>query len=161
MKPLYLLGIFAILAYFLQCLLGVKQIQQFNQTYSRLRKQGKVAIGRRAGKIQAGTIILFAVNGQGLILEGAKMQGISVLAKFKALPEFEGIDLLALTPQHPLVQRENKLTQQTILNAQEIYQRIHQGEKIATPPSPIKEGLFKLNVIKQQIQTKFTKKRSL
>lgn len=65
MSFIYIFGAFVIGAYLLQVVLGMKQIKHFNQTYQELRRKGKVAIGRRAGKVKAGTIVLFAVNKKG------------------------------------------------------------------------------------------------
>ena len=78
MSFVYLFGIFALGAYLLQILFGLKQIKHFNQNYQQLCKKGKVAIGRRAGKIKAGTIVLLAVDPAGIILDARKMQGVTV-----------------------------------------------------------------------------------
>ncbi|MFW7395578.1 transcriptional regulator GutM, partial [Vagococcus fluvialis] len=82
MNFIVVLGMFGIGAYLLQIVFGMKQIKHFNETYQMLRRKGKVAIGRRAGKIKAGTIVMFAVNNNGDILESVKMQGVTVMAKF-------------------------------------------------------------------------------
>lgn len=156
---MYVLGFFAAGAYFLQIVFGMKQIKHFNQTYQGLRKKGKVAIGRRAGKVQAGTIIMFALNNEGVIIEGAKMQGVTVLAKFKEMPMFKGIHIMDLTPEHVLVVKENKLIQKTIMNAQEIYRRVNQGEIIAEPAAPLKNFGRQISLLKTTIYNKL--KRSV
>ncbi|MBP2098595.1 transcriptional regulator GutM [Enterococcus rivorum] len=155
MNPLYVMGLLAVGAYLLQIIFGMQQIKHFNQTYQALRQQGKVAIGRRAGKVQAGTIIMFALSNEGVIIEGAKMQGVTVLAKFKGIPAFKGIKIMDLSPNHPLVAKENKLTQKTILNAQEIYRRVNQGEIIEEPAAPILNIGLKLSILKTTIYNKF------
>lgn len=155
MKPLYIIGFLAVGAYFLQIVFGMKQIKHFNQTYQALRKQGKVAIGRRAGKVQAGTIMMFALNDEGIIIDGVKMQGVTVLARFKGLPAFKGVQIMALNQNHPLVVKENKLTQKTILNAQEIYRRVKQGEMIEEPVSPVKNIGLQLRILKTTVGNKF------
>lgn len=94
-------GILAAVAYGVQILFGMHQIKQFNQVYQRMRRGGRVAIGRRPGRIQSGTIMLFALDARGVIKETQKMQGISVLAKFKTIDTFTDIALEALTPYHP------------------------------------------------------------
>lgn len=86
--------------------MGMKQIKHFNQNYQELRQLGKVAIGRRAGKLKAGTIILFAVDSQGKILAARKMQGVTVLAKFHPLPQYVNEDIHYMDHYHPLVQRK-------------------------------------------------------
>lgn len=73
MSFIYVFGALFLTAYLVQVAMGMKQIKHFNQNYQELRQLGKVAIGRRAGKLKAGTIILFAVDPQGKILAARKM----------------------------------------------------------------------------------------
>ncbi len=60
MEQAFIIGGIVITAYILQIVFGMKQLKNFNQVYSELRKKGRVAIGRRAGKVQSGTIVMFA-----------------------------------------------------------------------------------------------------
>ena len=62
MEQAFIIGGIVITAYILQIVFGMKQLKNFNQVYSELRKKGRVAIGRRAGKVQSGTIVMFAVD---------------------------------------------------------------------------------------------------
>lgn len=123
-------GIIAAVAYGVQILFGMHQIKQFNQVYQRMRRKGRVAIGRRPGRIQSGTIMLFALDANGVIKETQKMQGISVLAKFKTIDTFTDIALEALTPYHPLVSKELRITRQTIENARMLYLRVQSGDTV-------------------------------
>lgn len=135
---MYIFGVFAIGAYLLQILFGMKQIKHFNQNYQELRQKGKVAIGRRTGKIKSGTIVMFAIDNEGIILEAKKMQGVTVLAKFKDLSIYRGKDIHYIDKYHPLVQKENKLTIQAMENAREVFLRSETGNYIEeTPISPI------------------------
>lgn len=147
MSFVYLFGIFALGAYLLQILFGLKQIKHFNQNYQQLRKKGKVAIGCRAGKIKAGTIVLFAVDPAGIILDARKMQGVTVLAKFKELPVYLGEDIHYIDKYHPNVQKENKLTIQAMENAREIYLRTEAGNYTES------QGVSPVTLLKIQIQT--------
>ncbi|MBF0830769.1 transcriptional regulator GutM, partial [Staphylococcus aureus] len=83
----------------------------FNQTYSEMKKLGRVAIGRRSGRIKAGTIVLFAIDKKGQVLDARRMQGITVAARFKQMPDCIGQDLHYLDSYNPLVRKENKLLQ--------------------------------------------------
>ena len=58
------------------------------------------------------------------------MQGISVLAKFKTIDTFTDIALEALTPYHPLVSKELRITRQTIENARMLYLRVQSGDTV-------------------------------
>lgn len=142
-------------AYLAQIFLGMKQIKHFNEIYQALRRQGKVAIGRRAGKIKAGTLVLFAVDEQGKILAAQKMQGVTVLAKFHEMSAFVGEDIHYLDRYHPLVRTENKLVGQAIENAREIYLRVavgnYQEEK---PLSPFMGATTQLQIWKTKIENK-------
>ena len=53
MNDMYLFIVFAASAYVLQAVISWKQLKHFNQTYSELRRKGKVAIGKRPGKIRS------------------------------------------------------------------------------------------------------------
>jgi DNA-binding transcriptional regulator of glucitol operon len=155
MNFIVVLGMFGIGAYLLQIVFGMKQIKHFNETYQMLRRKGKVAIGRRAGKIKAGNIVMFAVNNNGDILESVKMQGVTVMAKFKSLPQFNGLNIHDLSENHDLVAKENKLMQQAIMNAREIYIRVEAGNYVEdSPVSPLMNARIHMNIAKESIQKK-------
>ena len=70
MNDMYLFIVFAASAYVLQAVISWKQLKHFNQTYSELRRKGKVAIGKRPGKIRSGTIFMLAIDDHDQVLEG-------------------------------------------------------------------------------------------
>lgn len=155
MNFIIVLGMFGIGAYLLQIIFGMKQIKHFNQTYQKLRRQGKVAIGRRAGKFKAGTIVMFAVSGEGKIIESVKMQGVTVMAKFKEIPQFNDQLITSLVLENELVRQENKLMRQAIVNAREIYIRVEEGNYVEEKPmSPFVLLKVQTNLFKEKIQTK-------
>lgn len=150
--------IFAVSAYAFQILLGFQQIKHFNKNYQELRRKGKVAIGRRPGKVRSGTIVMFAIKDEGEILDARIMQGVTVLSKFKQLDDYVGQDIHYIDKYHPLVQKENKLTQYAMENAREIYLRVAVGDYTEEPaPSPFKQLAFNLNVSKNVLLSKFKK----
>lgn len=152
MNTWLVVGLIAIAAYVIQIMFALRQIKHFNQVYQALRRQGRVAIGRRPGRIQSGTIIMFAIDTNGVILTTQKMQGISVASRFKHLTQFDGIELQALTPYHPLVSKELKMTRQTIENARELYLRIQSGDfHEETKLSPFDHAKLYFNVAKHQL----------
>ena len=141
MNTWLLIGIIAVIAYVIQIIFGLRQIKHFNQVYQKLRQQGRVAIGRRPGRIKSGTIMLFALDANGVITDTQKMQGISVISKFKQLNQFNGIELQALTSYHPLVSKELKITRQTIENARELYLRVQSGDYQESSPLSLVDKL--------------------
>lgn len=156
---IFFLGAIALVAYIVQMFLGLKQIKNFNTVYGRMRRNGKVAIGRRPGKIASGTILLFSVDATGKIKEAEMMQGTSILARFKPRPQFAGLNVHELSEDHPVLLKENKLTRQAALNAQEVYLKVEKGNYQDTKPvSPVMNLGLQLSLMKQSVQTKFTKR---
>lgn len=155
---IFFLGAIALVAYIIQTLLGLKQIKNFNTVYGRMRRKGKVAIGRRPGKIASGTLLLFAVDASGRIDEAEMMQGTSILARFKPRPQFVGLDIHELAEDHPVLLKENKLTRQAALNAQKVYLEVEKGNyQERQPVSPAMSVGLQVSMLKQSIQTKFSK----
>lgn len=136
-SSMILLIILGIGAFLLQSFLGFIQIKNFGLEYSRMRKLGRVAIGRRPGKFRSGTIIMFALDKEGTIKYGRKLQGTSVIARFKDLEGYEGIKLDTLNLQSKAMQKEIKLTKQAIINAVETYNHVVNGEPIPEKKAPL------------------------
>ncbi|MGG5370669.1 transcriptional regulator GutM [Enterococcus sp. AZ196] len=155
---IFVLGAIAIIAYILQIFLGMKQIKNFNSVYIRMKRKGKVAIGRRPGKIASGTILLLGVDAAGVIQDAEMMQGTSILARFKPRPQFIGIDIHQLM-EAPVLSEENKLTRQAAANAQKVYVEVESGHhRDEAPVSPIFNVGNQLSLMKLSIQDKLTKK---
>lgn len=127
MDKIVIFGIIVILAYVVQIILGMKQLKHFNKVYAELRKKGRVAIGRRSGKIKSGTIVMFAIDKEGLVLDARKMQGVTVATHFKQMPNFIGQDIHYFDTYNPLVRNENKLVQIAIEDARELFLRMEAG----------------------------------
>lgn len=127
MDKIVIFGIIVILAYVVQIILGMKQLKHFNKVYAELRKKGRVAIGRRSGKIKSGTIVMFAIDKEGLVLDARKMQGVTVAVHFKQMPNFIGQDIHYFDTYNPLVRNENKLVQIAIEDARELFLRMEAG----------------------------------
>lgn len=152
MNTWVLIGIIAIVAYIIQIFFGLRQIKHFNHVYQKLRQQGRVAIGRRPGRIKSGTLIMFSLNQDGIIMETQKMQGVSVISKFKRIDKFNGIEIKALTSYHPLVSKEIKITRQTIENARELYLRVQSGDYQESSPLSLVDKLkIHAMVVKNQL----------
>ncbi len=82
MNDMYLFIVFAASAYVLQAVISWKQLKHFNQTYSELRRKGKVAIGKRPGKIRSGTIVMLAIDDHDQVLEVRKCKGLHLWQNF-------------------------------------------------------------------------------
>lgn len=130
--------------YLLQCLFGLMQIKNFSKAFSPLRKKGRVAIGRESGILRAGAIVMFAIDEEGNIIEGKRMMGVTIFAKFKDIKGFEGKNVGLITDED--VARLAKPLRRAIMDAKFNYNTIMSGREI-----PPRLSLF------QKIGKKFSK----
>jgi len=119
----------------LQSILGFFQLKSFNRTYAEMRKIGRAAIGRNTTFFRAGTVVIFAIDKQNIVLEATKMQGVTVFSRMKQLRGFEGKNLLKLTNED--LKKVDKLTRLAIADAIRTCQIIAKGGEV-----PIKKSLF-------------------
>lgn len=158
MDSIYILGAVVIVAYILQIIFGLKQLKHFNTTYSELRKKGRVAIGRRAGKIKAGTIVMFAVDQSGKVLDARRMQGVTVAARFKTMPDYIGQDIHYFDTYNPLIRKENKLLQIAIEDAREVFLRTEAGNYEDVPKfAPVLNVGNQLKLLSTRLKLQFKK----
>jgi glucitol operon activator protein len=133
---IFIIMIFMAGAFIFQMVLGYLQIKHFSKAYAELRRVGKVAIGKKPGKIRSGTIVMFAVTNSGKILRAKKIQGVTVMAKVKDLHGFEDKNIRTLEEKD--LTQCNKLLKLAILDAVQNYKVIMSGGEI-----PEKNSLFK------------------
>ncbi|MGE9902656.1 transcriptional regulator GutM [Streptococcus alactolyticus] len=158
MNSVIILGLFITLAYMVQILLGLKQIKHFNQVYTELRKKGRVAIGRRSGKLKAGTIVMFAIDKQGIVLEAKKMQGVTIVAHFKDMKDYIGQDIHYFDKYNPLVRKENKLLRIAIEDAREVFLRSEAGTYKDVPKAtPLLDVTTQIKLLTQRLKPQFKK----
>ena len=142
------LGILVVGAFLIQSALGFFQIRHFGTEYNELKADGRVAIGKRAGKLTSGTIIMFQLDAEGVIVRGKKLQGTTILARFKPYNNFNGRSIEAIKEDDPDVLAEIKITRKTIMNAVTNYRMFMNGEIIPEKESPFKELTKKITHIK-------------
>jgi len=123
------------IAFILQYMLTFIQMKSFTAHYSKLRKKGRVAIGKIKGGFYAGSIAMFAIDENGIILEGSYMQGITVFARLKELKGFEGKNVGILTKAD--CKNLAKPLTKAILEASSNYNVIMGGGEVVEPPSPL------------------------
>ena len=123
MSNLVIFGLIFLGAYLLQSFLTFRQVKAFNHVFQGFRRQGKVVTGKKSGRLIAGTVILFAIDDEGTIIDGAMMQGISVFASFKPFKVFNGEQLIQLNGAHESVKSVHKFTRLAVENARELYIR--------------------------------------
>jgi DNA-binding transcriptional regulator of glucitol operon len=122
-------------AFILQYVLTFIQMKSFTAHYSKLRRKGRVAIGKVKGGFNAGAIVMFAIDKDGIILEGSYMQGITVFARLKELKGFEGKDVGILTKAD--CKNLAKPLTKAVLEASSNYKVIMGGGEVVEAPSPL------------------------
>lgn len=126
MNSIVLFIILGIIVWILNFVFGMMQIKSFNKNYIEMRRRGKVAIGRKRGYIQVGTVVMFLLDDDGKIVDSRKMQGISVFARFKKLMGLEGINLGDIHKGNLI--KYNRYTKSAILDAVKNYNTFKGGE---------------------------------
>ncbi|GAE68073.1 glucitol operon activator protein [Cutibacterium acnes JCM 18909] len=71
--------------------LAMRQMRNFSTTYTLLRKRGKVAIGKQKNALSRGAIVMFLLDDSDRVVAGRRMNGITVLARFRDFPVFDGL----------------------------------------------------------------------
>ncbi|MDR5586275.1 MULTISPECIES: transcriptional regulator GutM [Clostridium] len=126
MNSVVFLIIIGIAVWILNFIFGLIQIKDFNKNYIELRRLGKVAIGRKKGMINSGTIVLIRIQDDGLILESRKMQGVTVAARVK---QFKGLENMYIDSIEENDLKEfNKPLKRAILDAVKNYKKFRHEE---------------------------------
>ena len=125
------------IAYVVQFLLTMMQMKNFNLNFRDLRRMGRVAIGKKKGGFVAGSIAMFAIDDNGIILKGMCLSGVTVLARFKEFNDFNGVDIAAITEDQ--VKPYSKQVQKSILDASSNYIVITGGGTVEEQKSPLQK----------------------
>ena len=136
------------LAFVIQFVLSSFQMKNFNNEFVRLRRKGKVAIGRKSGGFHAGAIVMFRIDEKGIIQESRKIEGTTFLARVKDFPGFEGRYVGDLSVND--VEKSHKNLRKAVEDAALTYKKYMAGEEIAQPPSNFQKAgnAFHLNNIR-------------
>lgn len=119
------------IAYVVQFLLTMMQMKDFNLNFRDLRRIGRVVIGKKKGGFVAGSIVMFAIDDNGVILKGMCLSGVTVLARFKEFNNLDGVNIATITERQ--VKSYSKQVQKSILNACSNYVTITSGGNIEEP----------------------------
>lgn len=140
MDPIVFIIVAAIIVWLLNIGLSFLQIRDFNNNYIELRRRGKVAIGRKKGRITSGTIVLIQINDDGNIVETRRMQGFTVFARIKVFTGLENKNLAKINESD--LNNFDKLLKFAINDAKNQYlafKKESYGEK--------KEGIAKIRAV--------------
>lgn len=125
---------FAII-YLTQMALGWRQSKNFADTFTTMRRKGRVAIGKKQGLLVAGAFVLFLLDADGRIVEGQKLSGVTVLSRFRPFTLFNDQEMAALNPESD--RRINRSLRAAVVNARENYRIIMAGGTAPEPPGPL------------------------
>lgn len=140
-------------AFVLQAVLSMMQMRHFSNEFVKLRRQGKVACGRRSGGFHAGAIVMFLIDDDGRIRTGRKLEGITCLARVRPLEGFEGRMIGTLTEADGPKGHRN--LRKAIADAALTYNKFVAGEEMEQPPSPFQRvsrsvgGIFQKSTVRQ------------
>ena len=129
------LGLVVIAAFMVQAVLSLIQTKHFTNEFVKLRKQGKVAIGRKSGGFHAGAIVMFLIDDHGNIKRGKKLEGVSFLARVRPLDGYEGRYIGDLKEEDGPKNHRN--LRKAIADAALTYRKFVNGEEIDAPPAPL------------------------
>lgn len=115
-------GMFLVGAFLLQGFLCLFQVKNFSKNFSDLRQNGnKVLVGKNPHRLQAGSLMLLALNNKGIIIDAKIMKGITVFAKFKSIPRLAGQYLAVVATDNQILHQYDRLTRQCLQNAYKNY----------------------------------------
>ena len=135
-KEMLILGVMLVVAFGVQYIFGFKQIKHLGDEYGKMRREGRVAIGRKPGRIKAGTIVFLSLDDKGIIRYGRKLQGITILARFKDFNTLNGLKLNEISKDSRELQRELKITREAVMDAINNYNLVLSGQQIPEKLSP-------------------------
>jgi DNA-binding transcriptional regulator of glucitol operon len=119
------------LVYVTNVVLALMQSKNYTTAYTTLRRRGRVAIGKKKGLLTTGAIVMFLLDGNGAIVEGTRLTGVTVLARFRPFPEFDGLHLAELAAAND--RRFTRSVRLAVENARDNYLCWVGGQ---TPPEP-------------------------
>ena len=134
---LILIGILFILAFVMQYALTLVQMKSFKVSYNKLRKKGRVVIGRKKGAYRAGSIVMMAIDDNDYVIETEYMQGTTVFARFKKLDCLTGYRISEIDYELCKEKGLSKSLKNSIVDGVTNFTKIMNGEEIETPKSPL------------------------
>lgn len=76
-----------------QGILTFFQIKDYKKNADELIKKGRIGVGNAKRRFSAGAIVLLTADDNEVVVEGRIMEGVSVFAKFKDFPNYNGSKL--------------------------------------------------------------------
>ncbi len=123
------------LVYVTNTALAFLQSKDYTSAYTAMRRRGRVAIGKKKGLVTTGAIVMFLLDGNGRIVEGRRLTGVTVLARFRPFDEFDGLDVASIDASSD--NRFTKSVRLAVDNARDNYLYWTTGQTPPEPPGPL------------------------
>lgn len=122
------------IVYVTNMVLALMQSKNYTTSYTALRRRGRVAIGKKKGLLTTGAIAMFLLDEEGRIIEGTRLTGITVLARFRPFREFDGLRITEIDPGRD--RRFTRSVRLAVENARDNYLYWSTGQTPPEPPGP-------------------------
>jgi len=122
-------------AWALQSVLSLQQMRRFSTLFVEMRKRGKVCMGKFSGGIVQGAIVLFLLDDDGRIVTGHRLNGVSVVARFKPFELYNGQYMGDIEPS--LARPQGKSLTKALNNARSNYRVVTGGGEAPQPPTAL------------------------
>ncbi len=142
-------------AYLAQVGFSILQMQDFSRSYGALRRQGKVAIGKRKNALSAGAIALFLIDKEGIVRAAKGISGITILARFKDIQGFEGLHISKI--EEGPMKRLPKGLRLAALNARDNWLTVQLGQVPEDPPGPLTRLISRFHRNKKTVEPAITR----
>ncbi|MHA6525953.1 transcriptional regulator GutM [Tessaracoccus sp. G1721] len=138
------------LAWIVQSVLSFKQTQAFTKLFVALRRRGRVAMGKFRGGLVQGAIVMFVIDDDGVITEGQRLHGVTVLARFRAFDEFTGSHIADVDPA--LASPWGRSMVKAVANARDNYRIITGGGTAPEPPTALTRALGRVSAVASRLR---------
>ena len=76
------------------------QVKEYKRAVREMHKLGNVGIGSRRRRLGPSNIVIIACNSAGEILDGRMMQGMTILSRFRPMPNIVGRTIYSLHEEY-------------------------------------------------------------
>lgn len=122
-------------AWAMQAVLSLRQMQRFSTLFVDMRKRGKVCMGKFSGGVVQGAIVLFLLDDDGCIVRGQRLHGVSVVARFQPFDLFNGHRMGDIDPMD--ARKLGRSLVRAVTNATDNYRIVSNGGQAPEPPTAL------------------------
>lgn len=121
--------------YVTNTVLAFLQTKNYTSAFTSLRRRGRVAIGKKKGVFRAGAIVMLLLDENGIVTDGARLTGVTVLSRFRPFDAFNGAALTDIDATDD--RRMTTSVRQAVNNARDNYLFSLTGSVPPEPPGPL------------------------